>query len=69
MSYSEQIDLLTPAPEILKGADYPFVSGYQLARAEASLIAEKADEEITRLKKALRIADEAVNIATDSGVY
>lgn len=27
------------------------------------------EEEVERLKKALRIADEAVNIATDSGVY
>lgn len=29
----------------------------------------EAQEEIARLKKALRVADEAVNMATDRGVY
>lgn len=41
-------------------------------KAENSLQAQQIihlTEEVTRLKKALRIADEAVNIATDSGVY
>lgn len=46
MSYAEKIELLHPSAELLKNADYPFLSGYQLARKEAAEIALEADRRI-----------------------
>lgn len=50
MSYQEQIDLLHPSTKRLEEADYPFISGYQLARTEASYIAASADAELAQLR-------------------